>query len=57
MAGLVPAIHVFEPPPSGKTWTPGTRPSMTRQLVSWEKPVRLSLIICGKPELGVVGIR
>jgi hypothetical protein len=29
MAGLVPAIHVFEMPRS-KTWMPGTRPGMTK---------------------------
>jgi hypothetical protein len=28
MAGLVPAIHVFDRAPS-KTWMPGTRPGMT----------------------------
>ena len=28
MAGLVPAIHVFDP--DKKTWMPGTRPGMTR---------------------------
>ncbi len=29
MAGLVPAIHVFELTASQKTWMPGTRPGMT----------------------------
>jgi hypothetical protein len=29
MAGLVPAIHVFNPMPHEKTWMPGTRPGMT----------------------------
>jgi hypothetical protein len=28
MAGLVPAIHVFQ---KGKTWMPGTRPGMTEK--------------------------
>jgi hypothetical protein len=28
MAGLVPAIHVFDVV-EGKTWMPGTRPGMT----------------------------
>jgi hypothetical protein len=31
MAGLVPAIHVFELQ-TLKTWMPGTRPGMTSQL-------------------------
>jgi hypothetical protein len=30
MAGLVPAIHVFDPS-TKKSWMPGTRPGMTRQ--------------------------
>jgi hypothetical protein len=30
MAGLVPAIHVFELTAS-KTWMPGTRPGMTNE--------------------------
>jgi len=29
MAGLVPAIHVFELAPPVKSWMPGTRPGMT----------------------------
>ena len=29
MAGLVPAIHVFETMATRKTWMPGTRPGMT----------------------------
>jgi len=29
MAGLDPAIHVFEPSIRRKTWMPGTRPGMT----------------------------
>jgi hypothetical protein len=29
MAGLVPAIHVFDVVPRLKTWMPGTRPGMT----------------------------
>ena len=29
MAGLVPAIHVFEPGNCHNTWMPGTRPGMT----------------------------
>jgi len=29
MAGLVPAIHVFEATGSRKTWMPGTGPGMT----------------------------
>src|SRR5712691_8971371 len=31
MAGLVPAIHVFESTRIFKTWMPGTRPGMTSQ--------------------------
>src|SRR5580698_10155499 len=31
MAGLVPAIHVFEP--RSKTWIPGTRPGMTLKIL------------------------
>jgi len=29
MAGLVPAIHVFNYTPHKKAWMPGTRPGMT----------------------------
>jgi hypothetical protein len=29
MAGLVPAIHVFNADRQFKTWMPGTRPGMT----------------------------
>jgi hypothetical protein len=29
MAGLVPAIHVFDVCRRSKTWMPGTRPGMT----------------------------
>jgi shikimate dehydrogenase len=32
MAGLVPAIHVFEPAKK-KTWMPGTRPGMTKEVL------------------------
>jgi hypothetical protein len=31
MAGLIPAIRVFEMSRHGKTWMPGTRPGMTRE--------------------------
>jgi hypothetical protein len=31
VAGLVPAIHVFEVLTRFKTWMPGTRPGMTRE--------------------------
>jgi hypothetical protein len=31
MAGLVPAIHVFERGQKIKTWMPGTRPGMTKE--------------------------
>jgi hypothetical protein len=53
MAGLVPAIHVSETPPSGRRGRP-SRAGHDEAVASWEKPVRLSLIICGKPELGAV---
>jgi hypothetical protein len=33
MAGLVPAIHVFESVEVFKTWMPGTRPGMTVESV------------------------
>jgi hypothetical protein len=31
MAGLVPAIHVFNVDQGFKTWMPGTRPGMTKE--------------------------
>jgi len=31
MAGLVPAIHVFDAVEELKTWMPGTRPGMTNK--------------------------
>jgi hypothetical protein len=34
MAGLVPAIHVFEAVIFAKTWMPGTRPGMTNSEVA-----------------------
>jgi hypothetical protein len=34
MAGLVPAIHVFLPAKARKTWMPGTRPGMTKNIES-----------------------
>jgi hypothetical protein len=32
MAGLVPAIHVYESRPSFKAWMPGTGPGMTKEI-------------------------
>jgi len=32
MAGLVPAIHVFDLAKVVKTWMPGTRPGMTEEV-------------------------
>jgi hypothetical protein len=32
MAGLVPAIHVFDESKESKTWMPGTRPGMTVEM-------------------------
>jgi len=32
MAGLVPAIHVFLRCKAVKTWMPGTRPGMTKEI-------------------------
>jgi hypothetical protein len=34
MAGLVPAIHVLFDGNHKKTWMPGTRPGMTKELPS-----------------------
>ncbi len=31
MAGLVPAIHVFDPVSRFKTWMPGIKPGMTKK--------------------------
>jgi hypothetical protein len=36
MAGLVPAIHVFLLSADRKTWMPGSRPGMTKNVKSPE---------------------
>jgi hypothetical protein len=33
MAGLVPAIHAYAQLVGWKTWMPGTRPGMTKNLI------------------------
>ncbi len=35
MAGLVPAIHVFDLADAVKTWMPGTGPGMTERVVQF----------------------
>src|SRR5580658_4768836 len=37
MAGLVPAIHVFDSCAGSKTWMPGTRPGMTNVTIDLAK--------------------
>jgi hypothetical protein len=34
MAGLVPAIHVFNKVDSNKTWMPGINPGMTKVMTT-----------------------
>jgi lytic murein transglycosylase len=41
MAGLVPAIHVFSLPAFGKTWMPGIKPGMTKNM-----KYALTMIMC-----------
>jgi hypothetical protein len=40
MAGLVPAIHVFDLADAVKTWMPGTRPGMTERVVQFDQTMR-----------------
>jgi hypothetical protein len=51
MAGLVPAIHVFDRVPN-KTWMPGTRPGMT----TWCEPNVLytGKLSCFRPGISTV---